>query len=224
MSRQGLIGIATLIVCAIAAATSAAAMAAPEFKNEKGTSRVAQEFEKGTSGVVVLYSKANKAKITCATSEELGGFFSSAVTFIASFVYKKCEGENRKGEKCGVGSKGKAAAEEIDTNTLEGRLVETEVGNETAVMFKPDGGKYLIELEGACLPANPARVEGTVFCESTPISMFQLTTEPTCAVNKEVQVIQKTTGGAVENLKMFAVAAALEWTETIEFKEKIKTT
>jgi hypothetical protein len=141
-----------------------------EFRNEKGESPRLKGFasKEGVSTLAVT-----GATVTCKEDTNVGKLVGKESLEKVVVTFTGCKG--KKGtEECPVKSTNTTVAEQVKTNTLRGELGEvaaTEATSKVGLLLEGEASNIFVTLEGACLPASPSAVEGSVVGEVTPLTL-----------------------------------------------------
>jgi hypothetical protein len=167
MKLSRLAGLVFLVALAInLVAVTAASAAEPEFK--PGT---LNRFT-GESGAGALEA-AGTAAVTCTSDTSVGEITGPKTIGSVVVIFHGCSSTEKGG--CTVKSTHSTPGL-IVTNTLKGELGTTkEAKSGVGLLLSPETGTEFVSLEGECLVASPAPVNGTVAGEVTPVSNGETT-------------------------------------------------
>jgi hypothetical protein len=226
MRRMKLVALAALAVLALSAVVASAAQAEPEFKKESGS--VAGVTIKTTSGTGEMKA-GSSIKVTC-TSDESSGEVTGAKT-VGSIVvtFSGCEAKEGSGEACKAGSSEGAETGTITTNSLKGKLVETEVGTKVGLLLEPTVGTTYVTLYAKCLALHKTTVTGSIVGEVSPLETYATTGKLEYKLSGSKQAIRTYVYEGVEHtgavLKAFSLLETpLVTSETVTFGEALKVT
>jgi hypothetical protein len=156
----------TTLVAALAMSTAAAATAAastPEFKAEGGGSAVGTTFT-SIAGAGELDAVET---VKCAGGSSSGEITGASEVGKVVAIFTGCE---NKGKKCKSSG---AAAGEIRTASLKGRLGEIEGGSGVGLLLEPASGTEYTKIEGCTLIS--LKITGKLIGELTPVGLLSTT-------------------------------------------------
>jgi hypothetical protein len=226
MKRTGIIGLAAVVVLAVAVP---AALAGPEWR-KAGKALTAPVTFKTTSGaghMIVEPFLLPKITVECSADKATGQIEGTNKASKVEITFTGCKGIKGTETPCPVKSPG-AAAEEVKTAVLVGELgavAKAEAPNtETGLDFKPASGASFVKLEGTCLPFEKSEVEGSIIGEVKPVKVEQTTGEVIFTETAKKQTIQSFVGGAKDTLSVFGGEARLTNTENVTFAAAVEVT
>lgn len=215
MNRIRIIGLAVMAAFALSVVAASAAQAAPEFVAESGGSVAGTKFI-ATGGEGKLAGTEN---ITCKTSKTEGEIKNSTEVYKTVVTYTGCKNGTKECK-----SSSKAAAGEIKTNALSGKLGEVETSEAATGVgedLRAESGKTFVTIEKCTLLS--VSVTGSIIGEVTPIETFGTTGDLVYKASGTTQKIQKFKGGEKDTLEAFG-SSALEDTYVVEFNQALKVT